>query len=229
MLIQADAGNLEVSETAKSTNRTILGSNSALKERKGVGPEAIRYGTFASFLFAIIAFFYNLILPKILERLSSPRSNFQKPKDTTDSVIKLWTTSHGFFALLMFATFFTSSQATATVVVALTGLSWAITLFAPFTIINTEISALQGLHKEVTIPPDDPAFSASTELAHRTGAVMGLHNVAISAPQILAALACSAIYGIMKALDVVNGTGWVLRAGGVAALGAAWRCRGIDR
>jgi len=56
----------------------------------------------------------------------------------------------------------------------------------------------------------------------QAGAIMGLHNVAISAPQIVAALACSGIFGLAKVTGSHYGTGWVLRAGGVAALGAAY-------
>ena len=164
----------------------------------------------------------------MLGKFNSWCSDSGKPKDISGRVVQLWRYSHGFFALLMFATFFASSQAAATAILALAGLSWAITLFAPFAIISSEISAQQALHNEIAISPNNSTCSERTNPAHRTGAIMGLHNVAISAPQILAALFCSVIYGMARALSIGNGTAWVLRAGGVAALGAAWRCRGFE-
>lgn len=62
--------------------------------------------------------------------------------------------------------------------------------------------------------------STATEV--QAGAIMGLHNVAISAPQILSALACSGIFGLSKMVGSAYGTGAVLRAGGCATLVAAY-------
>ncbi|KAJ5099387.1 hypothetical protein N7532_006388 [Penicillium argentinense] len=59
----------------------------------------------------------------------------------------------------------------------------------------------------------------------QAGIILGLHNVAISFPQIFSSLICSAIF---KAAQKPRGepwddsVGWVLRFGGCAALGAAW-------
>lgn len=64
--------------------------------------------------------------------------------------------------------------------------------------------------------------AASTVAEVQAGAIMGLHNVAISAPQIFAALVCSVIFWLAKLAGNPYGTGWVLRAGGVAASGAAY-------
>ena len=63
----------------------------------------------------------------------------------------------------------------------------------------------------------------------QAGAIMGLHNVAISSPQILAALACSGIFSLAKMMGSQTGTGWVLRAGGGAALGAAYLTSRFNR
>ena len=203
--------------------RAVSSTSHERSETTPIGPEAIRLGTFASFLFAVVAFIFNMLLPCILGRLGNSKSQALSLKTTSHSVVKAWTYSHGFFALFMFATFFASSQVMATTIVAFAGLSWALTLFAPFAIVSTELAAQQALQREVAAASDAVAFP-ETDHCHRTGAIMGLHNVAISAPQILAALVCSAIYAFTKALDVHDATGWVLRAGGLAALGAMWLC-----
>jgi len=121
----------------------------------------------------------------------------------------------------MFSTFFATSQATATLIIASAGLSWALTLWAPFAIIGNEL-ALRKKRQDAVDGLDVADVISKSEDEVQAGAIMGLHNVAISAPQIVAALACSGIFGLAKVAGSHYGTGWVLRAGGVAALGAAY-------
>lgn len=52
----------------------------------------------------------------------------------------------------------------------------------------------------------------------QAGAIMGLHNSAISAPQIIAALASGIIFWLVPK----DGLGWVMRFGGCSTLAAAW-------
>lgn len=72
--------------------------------------------------------------------------------------------------------------------------------------------------------------TASDPPPDQAGMILGLHNVAISFPQILATLAGSVIF---KVLQKDRGTpgdtsvAWVLRLGGVASLVAAWWGRGL--
>ena len=64
-----------------------------------------------------------------------------------------------------------------------------------------------------------------SEGADQAGIVLGIHNVAIAAPQVVATLVSSVIF---KALQKPRGSvgddsvAWVLRFGGVSALVAAW-------
>ena len=188
-----------------------------------LSPDAIRYGTFASFLFAIVTFVYNVVLPKVLGHL--PRRQMLAEGDKSHvSVVQAWKYSHVYFALLMFSTSLVQSEAAATAVVTFAGLSWALTLFAPFAIISTELAAQHDLERHELSNLDDLGLAGKSHI----GGVFGLHNMAISLPQILAALLCSAIYTAARSFDWVDGTGWVLRAGGVSALGAAWLCRRLN-
>ena len=160
------------------------------------------------------------------EKTASPRKR--------SSIPRLWTYAHAFFALAMFSTFFATSQAAATLIIASAGLSWALTLWAPYAIIGNELassssSSRQSFQNSLDNDIDGEQVPLSTLTIEndddnevQAGAVMGLHNVAISAPQIVAALACSGIFGLAKAVGSPYGTEWVLRAGGVAAVGAAW-------
>jgi solute carrier family 45 protein 1/2/4 len=188
------------------------------EEKNGLSQEAIRFGTFASFLFAIVALIANVTLPLLMR-------TFQKasPSSTGSSktqIPRLWTFGHFFFFLAMLATFFVTSQAGATFVIASVGISWALTLWAPFAIIGNELAARRSLRDTISDISSEEASPISRDI--QAGAIMGLHNVAISAPQIIAALACSGIFGLAKLMGSQNGTSWVLRAGGCAALGAAY-------
>ncbi len=194
-----------------------------------IAENAIRYGTFASFLFSIVAFATNLLLPLLLQVSTKPALPAKKPRRKF-GISQAWTCAHIFFALAMFATMLVTSQAAATFMVASVGLSWALAHWAPFAIIGNELgkelAASQSFNPSTHESPEDEMSTAGAEV--QAGAVMGLHNVAISAPQILAALACSIIFALAKSLGSANGTGWVLRAGGFAALCAAYLTSRFD-
>ena len=115
----------------------------------------------------------------------------------------------------MFSTFFVTSQLGGTCLVASTGLSWALTLWVPYTIIGEEIAARQDLQTNLA----EEELGASPE--PQAGAIMSLHNVAISLPQIAAAVVCSGVFWLARLAASQDGTGIALRIGGLAALGAA--------
>lgn len=197
----------------------------AMSKRTSIAEDAIRYGTFANFLFSIVAFATNLLLPMILG-VSTKKSLLAKSPRTRTGISQAWTLAHIFFALAMFATMLVSSPAVSTLLVASVGLSWALTNWAPFAIIGHELAMSQLSSVSANCFPDDEVSTSDAEV--QAGAIMGLHNVAISAPQIIAALACSAIFALAKSLGSQDGTGWVLRLGGCATLCAAYLTSRFD-
>ncbi|KAL8913462.1 MAG: hypothetical protein Q9171_001755 [Xanthocarpia ochracea] len=127
---------------------------------------------------------------------------------------RAWILSHLLFALCMGLTFFITTPFAATILAGVVGLSWALSLWAPFALISAEISKRDAEARKTGGVNDDQA-----------GVVLGLHNVAISAPQILATLVSSAIFRIAQKGRGEPGddsVGWVMRFGGVAALMAAY-------
>lgn len=127
---------------------------------------------------------------------------------------RAWLLSHLLFALCMALTFFITTPFAATVLAGVVGMSWALSLWAPFALISAEISKRDAQARKTGGTNDDQA-----------GVVLGLHNVAISAPQMLATLVSSAIFRIAQKPRGEPGddsVGWVLRFGGVAALVAAY-------
>ena len=120
----------------------------------------------------------------------------------------------------MASTFFISTPAQATVLTGVIGLPWALTSWAPFALISAEISKRDSEARRSANKPEDQA-----------GVILGIHNVAVAAPQIVATLVSSAIFKLAqrrRGEPYDTSVGWVLRFGGLAALVAAvftWRIR----
>lgn len=180
-------------------------------------------------------------------RIAHLLTNLQIPGLT---LRRAWLLSHLLFALCMWTTFLVRTPTVATALVGVVGISWALTLWAPFALISAEISKRDAMRRSALRlrpqsrtpstqdvrdpqpPPqqqqqnangdDDDDDDAGSDQA---GVILGLHNVAIAAPQIIATLMSSAIF---KALQKPRGqvgddsVGWVLRVGGVAAVVAAY-------
>ncbi|KAL4980237.1 hypothetical protein BDW66DRAFT_72014 [Aspergillus desertorum] len=168
---------------------------------------------------------------------------------------RTWLLSQILFALCMFSTFFITSVTAATVIVGLIGIPWALSLWAPFALISAEVATLEEerrarrrrsemvtfdgqtsprLDRNATDNDDDddaetgssrPPKAAEDENLAQAGIVLGLHNVSVSAPQVLSSLICSAIFRATqkpRGEPYDDSVGWVLRFGGCAALLAAW-------
>jgi solute carrier family 45 protein 1/2/4 len=139
------------------------------------------------------------------------------------TVVEAWTASHILLAVLLFSTIFVTSKIGGIVIVGCLGISWALTLWAPFAIIGVEIASLRALRAE----HDEDQYGNARDFD--AGVILSLHNIAISAPQIFAALLCSFIFSVAHILGSSDGIGWTLRIGGFAALGAAWLSRRLSR
>ncbi|KIJ56704.1 hypothetical protein M422DRAFT_57368 [Sphaerobolus stellatus SS14] len=175
----------------------------------------------------------------------------------------VWCFALVFFALISGWTFFINTVAEAIVAVALVGVCWAIVVWAPFAIImeflkevEEEIKDEMFAEEERFHPNDlphshsisratentallDNEMLASVEPSRRSvagGTVLGIHNLSISFPQFIVAMASSLIFRIVDgASESVgdgeniylgkNGVAWVLRYGGLSALAGALATR----
>lgn len=161
---------------------------------------------------------------------------------------RTWLLSHLLFALCMLSTFFITSTQAATVVLAVVGVSWAVTLWAPFALISAEVAQSAAarqlsrtqhqhynLHEEGEEEEEDiesaPPKASPEKPTDEAGIVLGLHNVAICLPQFFSTLVSSLIF---KAFQKPRGepwddsVGWVMRFGGVAALVAAYLTKTLE-
>lgn len=149
---------------------------------------------------------------------------------------RAWLLSHLMFALLTWLTFLAHNTTVATILTGLIGIPWAMTMWAPFALIASEISKRDNIRRGLIRPPrtrDGELLARgedTSEGADQAGVVLGIHNVAIAAPQVVATLVSSAIF---KALQKPRGqpgdesVAWVLRFGGIMALVAAWLTRRV--
>ncbi|KAF2720593.1 MFS general substrate transporter [Polychaeton citri CBS 116435] len=145
---------------------------------------------------------------------------------------RVWFLSHLLFALLMWLTFAVKTTLSATILAAFVGIPWAVTNWVPFALIAAEISRRdverQQLRRASHISTVESL--ADTGVADKAGVVLGIHNVAIAAPQVIATLVSSLIFRFLqrpRGSMGDNSVAWVLRFGGVCALIAAWMTRRV--
>lgn len=212
--------------------------------------DATRYATFALLIFAIVSFLANVILPFfVCPTYAAPSASGISPASNDRSSIKTistirhqlsqivarlevkwltlrraWLLSHIMFALCMFSTFFVFTSTAAAILTAIIGIPWAFSHWAPFALISAEI-AKRDLEARRNANRPQEADTGAERQDDQAGVILGLHNVAISAPQILATLISSIIFKVAqrpRGEPYDTSVGWVLRLGGLAALLAAY-------
>ncbi|PWY67535.1 MFS general substrate transporter [Aspergillus heteromorphus CBS 117.55] len=214
--------------------------------------EATRIGTLALLVNGIVSFATSIILPLLVV----PSEKQMEPHASTGSsnlrlklripgltLRRAWLLSHFLFAICMLSTCFISSPGQASVMTGIVGISWATTAWAPFALIATEITkggpttrSTDETNEGPSIPrysqgDDERAETAGEATKNQAGLVLGLHNVAISFPQIISSAIGSLIF---KALQKPRGepwdtsTGWVMRLGGCAAVLAGFLTMGLQ-
>ncbi|KAI9646130.1 hypothetical protein NHQ30_005570 [Ciborinia camelliae] len=200
--------------------------------------KATRVGTFALLMYAITSLSVNVLLPFFItpsyDAPSSSESICSHKSYTTGfsrfidnlaipglTLRRAWLISHLLFAACMFSTLIVRSIAGATVLIALVGVSWALTLWAPFAIISAEVSkrdAVRRARQQSMVGEDDLDED-------QAGIILGIHNMSVAAPQILATLGSSVIFKFMQKPRGTPGDrsfAVVMAAGGISTLFAAY-------
>ena len=180
--------------------------------------DAVRLGSLASLIFSIFALATNMLIPSLIrDGTPSKPSTLSHPLRRI-TMTKAWSLSHLLFSITLLTTLLPQTQVTATIIAAFIGISWAFTLWVPFAIIGKEIAARQERNAKVL----EGELEMEPAQLDQAGAIMGLHNCAISAPQILAALVCGTIFWGFPKIGVQDSIGWVLRFGSVGGFIASW-------
>ncbi|OOF98538.1 hypothetical protein ASPCADRAFT_41490 [Aspergillus carbonarius ITEM 5010] len=221
-----------------------------------VWEDATRIGTLALLVNALVSFAASVILPLLVvpsERQTATQANIGssrlrlKLRIPGFTLRRAWLLSHFLFSLCMFSTFVITSPGQASVMTGTIGIAWAVTSWAPYALISSEIAQedpgrptqyYRGRSSEAegssVLPYSegaDQSRDAGNEGTNQAGVVLGLHNVAISFPQIVSSAIGSLIF---KALQKPRGepwdtsTGWVMRLGGCAAVLAGVLTMGLE-
>ncbi|KAI9298832.1 hypothetical protein K502DRAFT_345719 [Neoconidiobolus thromboides FSU 785] len=179
--------------------------------------EAAKVGSFALFLYSIVSLFASFILPAITfnevahhrnqtlngvvinDTLESPpianESNIISKLFSFLNIRVLFALSHFLFGILMLSGYFVNSIFSVTFIIATCGVSWAIMMWAPFSIIGefTRILVSKANHHNHQIQPDDLANTSNSirvngseeELELDAGLILGVHNIYIVLPQFI--------------------------------------------
>ncbi|KAL3419396.1 general alpha-glucoside [Phlyctema vagabunda] len=205
--------------------------------------KATRVGTFALLVYAIASLTTNVLLPFLIAptydtqsgssamSMRSQKSYTTRTSRFLDSLVipwltlrRAWLISHCVFAACMFSTLLVRTVTAATVLIGVVGISWALTLWAPFAIISAEISKRHALRRS-RIAEQEGLDSGEDDSDDQAGIILGIHNMAIAAPQIIATVGSSILF---KFLQKPRGTpgdrslSVVLAAGGFSTLVAAF-------
>ena len=128
--------------------------------------QATRAGSFAFLVYSLVSLGASFVLPLIVtpsyddQKKAAP--SFQicirgKTYTITPSkylkikylnIQRAWTVSHFIFLIAMFSTFFVSNVAGASIVIGVCGISWAMTMWAPFSLLGEYISEMEDVKQQ---------------------------------------------------------------------------------
>lgn len=101
------------------------------------------------------------------------------------------------FAGALFSTFFITSPTTATIAVALVGIPWGMTLWAPFAIIAAEVSKRDAIRR-ANKPQAGGTLNDPEDNGDQAGVILGIHNMSVATPQVLGTLISSIIFRFLQ-------------------------------
>lgn len=187
--------------------------------------ETTREGSRGFFIYALVSLAASFFLPYLSR---TPQGPLWKP-----TIYQLFTASLLMFGMIMLSTVFVQSSSGATFLIILNGVPWAVAMWAPFALIGDYIHRQKG-HSGV--PADylplqniaqsghassweDPSSQPSGEPVLAAGIVLGIHNIAIVAPQLLLSLSASLVF---RLIGTNASSGWIFPVGGISALLATY-------
>ncbi|WYZ40100.1 hypothetical protein EsH8_IV_000441 [Colletotrichum jinshuiense] len=226
---------------------------------------ATRVGTFALLINSIVSLLTNVFLPFFVAPTYDSHPVCDIPGETDASsadyeeekpswldrlqipgftLKRAWFASLILFAGAMFCTVIVRTVEAATALIGLVGITWAMTLWAPWAIISAEISRRDAKiraakqrqfspsrHGEGPASPslnsiaDSDRSVSSDDEPDQAGVILGIHNMAIAAPQIIATVGSSIIFRVWQKPRGTPGDhsiAIVLALGGIAVLVSAF-------
>ncbi|CAG8465662.1 1597_t:CDS:10 [Scutellospora calospora] len=210
-----------------------------------------RAGSFSLLLFSIVSMTASFILPFLVSSssISIPLKfawdQFLRLPLVFLSLPKLWTLSHFIFAFAMLATWYVTIPVQANFIIALCGISWAVAMWAPFSIIGEFASKRSKISDHCLDDSSSPIrrsrssiHSNNNDNGSDTGTLLGIHNIYIVIPQFIATFFSSVAFALLEnpTSSTINDSshshsdlnagadsiGFVLRCGGCMAIVAGF-------
>ncbi|CAB4397919.1 unnamed protein product [Rhizophagus irregularis] len=114
-------------------------SKSSSSSNDSVG-EKTRDGSFSLLLYSIVSLMASFILPMLIKfagRITTNSTKLLQPQFIPFLTLpKLWTISHFIFAFSMLSTWFVTNIFQASILISLCGISWTITMWAPYSLLG---------------------------------------------------------------------------------------------
>ncbi|KAF2118625.1 major facilitator superfamily domain-containing protein [Lophiotrema nucula] len=192
--------------------------------------DSMAVGSSANLLFAIVSLVASVVLPWFIDRAScwtgvcseQDDAPTRADKSLEHMLPRLWAAGMVLYSFCVLMTLFVSSSAGSIMLIGLVGISWAITQWVPYAIISAEISSHRSESYQYSTIEAGVKGSPEAERKN-SGIMMGLHNAAISLPQIFVALLLSIVFYIATETGHKDhAVAWVLRGSAGATLIAAY-------
>lgn len=186
-------------------NSRSLGGNSTIAS--GPSEEATRLGSLGLLLFALVS----LVAGMMVHLLHY----------TPLSLGAIWSLSLILFFLITSSSLIFTSTISTLVLVALLGISWAVTIWVPFTVIGEHLVFMDqyaGLDEVVTTSDEEGLITEERSDRMNAGLVLGIHNIYICVPQFVSTLVSYVVFSHVKE----DAFGWCIRIGGGFTLMASF-------
>ncbi|KAF4989478.1 SUT1D-like sucrose transporter [Fusarium heterosporum] len=216
--------------------------------------QATRIGTFALLINSVVSLLTNVFLPFFIAPTYDSQPAIGVPGETPATgyydeeedekpswldrlaipgltLKRAWFMSLLLFSGCMFATLFVRTVKAATVLIGLVGITWAMTLWAPWAIISAEISKrdamirAQKIRQAAARANNNGIADEEEEEMDQAGVILGIHNMAIAAPQIIATVGSSVIFKLWqkpRGTPGDNSISIVFALGGICVLVASF-------
>ncbi|KAH3662339.1 hypothetical protein OGAPHI_005591 [Ogataea philodendri] len=208
-------------------------------ERQKLLDEGVRRGTLALLVHAVVTLAVDLVLPTLVEKLKNHRFINMR---------QLWIYSHVVFIVSTLSTFFISTSVQAIVLFGFLGIPWGCAVWIPFALISEEIARIKDIkaiqiydeqrkqNRPVSADSDRTLFDPDSDfytsrimvakydhVVYDSGILLAIHNVFVSAPQMVSSLGSSLVFKLFQSDDkdaFDNSLGWIFRLGGIICIGA---------
>jgi solute carrier family 45 protein 1/2/4 len=133
-------------------------------------------------------------------------------------------------AAALLSTWFVKSVTTATLILAIMGIPWAIVLWIPFSLVGEYVSVEDERRQQQQVNGSGSSYSQLEQQEEfDAGMILGVHNMYVVFPQFAVAIVSSFIFAAIKDTQSLSSVTPVLIFGGLMALVAAGFSRSIIR